>query len=52
LKLNRSRETRERATSTIVIARLDRATQYSGRTKSHTNGGDYWFPAVAGMTNP
>jgi hypothetical protein len=34
----------------FVIARLDRATQYSGLPESHTNGGDYWFPAFAGMT--
>ena len=42
---------RKRATLTAVIARLDRATQYSGLPKIHTNGGDYWFPAFAGMTN-
>jgi hypothetical protein len=34
-----------------VIARLDRATQYSGPPESDTNGGDYWFPAFAGMTD-
>src|SRR6267154_2132057 len=30
---------RKRATLTTVIARLDRATQYSGRLESHSNGG-------------
>jgi hypothetical protein len=44
-------EVRDRATFEAVIARLDRATQYSGPPESHTSGGDYWFPAFAGMTN-
>jgi hypothetical protein len=48
--LNQEVVKRERAAFTIVIARLDRATQYSGPTESHTTGGDYWFPAFAGMT--
>jgi hypothetical protein len=47
----RDRGAHERATFTAVIARLDRATQYSGPPESHTNGGDYWFRAFAGMTN-
>jgi hypothetical protein len=42
---------RERAAFTPVIARLDRATQYSGLPEIRTDGGDYWFPAFAGMTN-
>jgi hypothetical protein len=41
---------RKRATLTHVIARLDRATEYSGPSESYTNGSDYWFPAFAGMT--
>src|SRR4051794_7169558 len=36
---------------TGVIARLDRATQYSGLAVIHANAGDYWVPAFAGMTN-
>ena len=44
-------EAHGRATLTAVIARLDRATQYSGPPEIHTNAGDYWFPAFAGMTN-
>jgi hypothetical protein len=43
-------EAHGRATFTAVIARLDRATQYLGLVVIHTNGGDYWFPASAGMT--
>ena len=35
---------------TPVIARLDRATQYSALSESHMHGGDYWVPACAGMT--
>jgi hypothetical protein len=49
--LNPEIEAHERATLTTVIARLDRATQYSGLPEIHTDGGDYWFPAFAGMTN-
>jgi hypothetical protein len=41
---------RGRATPTPVIARLDRATQYSAVLESHINACDYWFPAFAGMT--
>jgi hypothetical protein len=41
-------EAHARATFTAVIARLDRATQYSGPSESHASGGDYWFPAFAG----
>ena len=40
----------ERATLSHVIARLDRATQYSGPPEIRTNGGDYLFHAFAGMT--
>jgi hypothetical protein len=43
-------EAHQRAAITAVIARLDRATQYSGLAVIHTNGGVYWFPAFAGMT--
>ena len=43
-------EAHERATFTSVIARLNRATQYSAAPECHTNGGIYWFPAFAGMT--
>jgi hypothetical protein len=41
---------RMRATLTVVIVRLDRATQYSGLPEIHTSAGDYWVPAFAGMT--
>jgi hypothetical protein len=43
-------EAHEGATLTVVIARLDQATQYSEVPETHTNGGVYWFPAFAGMT--
>jgi hypothetical protein len=33
-----------------VIARLDRATQYSGPQRLTRNALEYWFPAFAGMT--
>src|SRR4051812_32904120 len=33
-------EPQQRATLTTVIARLDRATQYSAHPEGHTNGGD------------
>src|ERR1051325_7639994 len=42
---------RGRATLTAVIARLDRATRYSGLAVIHANAGVYWVPAFAGMTN-
>jgi hypothetical protein len=51
LKIESEEMAPERATFTAVIARLDRATQYSGLAVIHANGGVYWFPAFAGMTN-
>jgi len=34
---------------TSVVARLDRANQYSS-AEIFADGGDYWIPAFAGMT--
>ena len=41
---------RRASLSLCVIARLDRAIQYSVASKAFS-GGDYWMAAFAGMTN-